>query len=230
MADLHILSLLTTFNPYSTIFRLVLAATLGGIIGWERGRHGHVAGMRTHILVCIGSAMALLVGIFCSTHLEGNVDITRIGAQVISGIGFLGVGTILIRNHTQVTGVTTAAGLWVTAAIGLAVGAGFYGGAVTCTAIVALTMTILVHVERKKKQAFFSTWLYAELSRPERVVELQTTLQKMNFSVEDFRARSPCSGISGHLGVEMNVCINSASQLADALMSLDYIAFVVKNH
>lgn len=225
-----ILSALTDFNPYSTIFRLVLAASLGGIIGWERGRHGHVAGMRTHILVCIGSAMALLVGIFCSNNLSSDVDVTRIGAQVISGIGFLGVGTILIRNQTQVTGVTTAAGLWVTAAIGLASGAGFYGGAVICTAIVALTMSILVRVEKKKKQAFFSTRLYAELSRSERVVELQNVLQEMDYTFQDFRVCSPCSGISGHLGVEMNVCTMSASQLTDALMSLDYIDFVVKNH
>lgn len=230
MTDSILSSVLNAFTPYSTIFRLVLAATLGGIIGWERGRHGHVAGMRTHILVCIGSAMALLVGIFCSTNLGSGVDVTRIGAQVISGIGFLGVGTILIRNQTQVTGVTTAAGLWVTATIGLASGMGFYGGALICTAIVVLTMSILVHVENKEKQVSLFTKLYVELSRSESVVELQSDLQKLGFSFQDFRVCSSCSGIPGHLGVEINICTSSASRMADTLMALDYIDFVVKNH
>ena len=113
-------------NVWSTVFRIFLAVLLGGLIGLERGHHGRAAGLRTHILVCMGSATAALIGVYSVSILELGGDPMRVAAQVVSGIGFLGVGTIMIRNGEHVTGLTTAAGLWATASIGLAVGIGFY--------------------------------------------------------------------------------------------------------
>lgn len=227
MAEHDLYQVLTTFNPYSVLFRLLLAAIFGGVIGWERGLHGHVAGMRTHILVCLGASVTLLVGMYCHCQLNMDVDITRIGAQVISGIGFLGVGTILIRDHTQVTGVTTAAGLWATAAIGLAIGAGFYWGALLCAFIVVVTMSILANVEKNKKQSFMFTRLYAELQESRDVVTLQEALRESDFSFGNFCICAPRSGERGRLGIEMDVRSRDSHRLVETLQQFSYIDFVV---
>ncbi|MEC0229554.1 MgtC/SapB family protein [Paenibacillus alba] len=131
-------------------FRLVLALVLGGLVGFEREMGGHSAGFRTHILVCIGSTMIVLLSMygFAEFANEPNVrlDPARLAAQVISGIGFLGAGTIM-RNGFSVSGLTTAASLWVVAAIGLSVGAGFYFGASVATALVVICLFFLNKLE-----------------------------------------------------------------------------------
>lgn len=126
--------------------RLVLAAVLGGLIGLEREWSNHAAGFRTHILVCMGSAAIMLLSIygFGEFAYEANVrmDPARLAAQVISGIGFLGAGAI-IRTGPTISGLTTAASIWVVAAIGLSVGAGFYYSAVLVTFIVLVSLFVL---------------------------------------------------------------------------------------
>ncbi|MEF9958594.1 MAG: MgtC/SapB family protein [Niameybacter sp.] len=121
---------LKELNILSTIVRLSLATLFGGIIGFERGRKRRPAGLRTHILVCIGATLAMLTNQYVVQILGVGQDATRLGAQVISGIGFLGAGTILVTGKQQVKGLTTAAGLWACACMGLAIGIGFYEGAV----------------------------------------------------------------------------------------------------
>ncbi len=117
------------------IIRTILALICAGIIGIDRDVHGAPAGFRTHILVCLGAMLAMTTGQFASIY-YGTVDPTRIGAQVISGIGFLGAGSIIITRDKHVSGLTTAAGLWASAALGLAIGIGYYEGAVIgCIAI-----------------------------------------------------------------------------------------------
>lgn len=131
--------------------RMVLAAVLGGFIGLEREWSNHAAGFRTHILVCIGSASIMLLSIYGFSQFvaEPNVrtDPARLAAQVISGIGFLGAGAI-IRNGSSISGLTTAASVWVVAAIGLSVGAGFYYAAVLATFIVLVSLFLLNKWER----------------------------------------------------------------------------------
>ncbi len=113
----------------SVLFRTFLAMLLGGILGYEREKKRHPAGFRTYLVVCLGSSLAMMTGIYLN-DLTGNGDPARIAAQVISGIGFLGAGTILVTRQRQVRGLTTAAGLWASACLGLALGAGFYSGAI----------------------------------------------------------------------------------------------------
>ena len=144
-----IIKTLTEFNLWSVIVRVALAALCGGLVGSERGRHGRAAGMRTHILVCLGAAMASLLGVFVTKELEISSDASRIAAQVISGIGFLGVGTIIVRNRSQVTGLTTAAGLWASACMGLAIGAGFYTGALIGCVLIIATTALFSKLERR---------------------------------------------------------------------------------
>ena len=109
--------------------KIFLALVVGGIIGMERGRQGRAAGMRTHILVCLGATLTAMTGMYAYEILHFGNDPLRISAQVISGIGFLGVGTILIKGRFQITGLTTAAGICCAATIGIALGIGFYEGA-----------------------------------------------------------------------------------------------------
>lgn len=133
------------------MLRIFFALVIGGLIGLERELGDHAAGFRTHILVCLGSALIMLLSIygFSSFAEEPNVqmDPARLAAQVISGIGFLGAGTIM-RTGMTVSGLTTAASLWVVAALGLAVGAGFYLGAFLATALVLICLFFLNKLEK----------------------------------------------------------------------------------
>ena len=139
-------------EPLDLVLRLSLSLLLGGIIGYEREKKSRPAGFRTHILVCVGSTLLMLISAYAFGDYVGlqgvQMDPTRLAAQVIPSIGFLGAGTIL-RNDFSVTGLTTAASLWVASAIGLAVGAGFYGGALVTTALVMISLYILNKVEKK---------------------------------------------------------------------------------
>ncbi|MDR6226998.1 MgtC/SapB family protein [Desmospora profundinema] len=137
--------------PYGeTAVRLLIATLLGGLIGWERERNNHPAGFRTHILVCTGSALIMLISIygFAPFMEESQVRFSpdRIAAQVVSGIGFLGAGTILRQGFT-VSGLTTAASLWVVAAIGLAVGCGLHFEAALTTIIALVSLELLNRAE-----------------------------------------------------------------------------------
>jgi putative Mg2+ transporter-C (MgtC) family protein len=129
--------------------RLVLALILGGIIGFERESENRPAGFRTHILVCMGAALVMITSEYIYRELipGRDVDLTRMGAQVISGIGFLGAGTI-IREGFNVKGLTTAASLWAVSCVGLAVGIGFIEGAVTATILIYITLIVLKKIEK----------------------------------------------------------------------------------
>lgn len=132
------------------VLRLVLAVLLSGLVGLEREVKGRAAGFRTHILVCAGSTLVMLTGIYLAAAERGigNVDPTRLAAQVVSGVGFLGAGTI-IQFRDSVRGLTTAASVWAAAGIGLAVGAGFYVGAISTTLIVLIVLFALSNFERR---------------------------------------------------------------------------------
>lgn len=131
------------------VIRLILAAVLSGLIGLEREVHGRAAGFRTHILVCVGSALIMMTSLHVFSLYRGlaNADPARIAAGVVMGIGFIGAGTIM-RFKASVKGLTTAASLWTIAGIGLAVGSGFYNGAIITTAIVLIVLVFFSRLER----------------------------------------------------------------------------------
>ncbi|WP_179403203.1 MgtC/SapB family protein [Burkholderia guangdongensis] len=134
------------------VSRLVLAAALGSVIGIERERLSWAAGLRTHMLVCVGSALVMIVSAFGFADVQGmpnvSLDPSRVAAQVVSGIGFLGAGSILLRGE-MVRGLTTAASVWVVAGVGLAVGGGMYTAAIAATVIVLLILAGLKPLERR---------------------------------------------------------------------------------
>lgn len=123
------LSYLREINLASVCLRIVLSLIIGGILGLERGRKNRPAGFRTYILVCLGSTLVMMTNQYVY-QVFGTSDPTRMGAQVVSGIGFLGAGTIIVTGRQQIKGITTAAGMWTSACCGLAIGIGFYEGAI----------------------------------------------------------------------------------------------------
>ncbi|ANY74400.1 magnesium transporter MgtC [Paenibacillus ihbetae] len=144
-------------NPWvidnvTILLRLLLSMLLGGLIGFERERSNHAAGLRTHILVCLGSSLIMLLSIygFADFVAEVNVriDPARLATAVITGIGFLGAGTILFTGKS-ITGLTTAASVWVVGAIGLAVGAGFYFAAIVSTLLILLNLVVFNKLEQR---------------------------------------------------------------------------------
>lgn len=135
-------------SNFEILVRLAIACLLGGLIGIERERNRHPAGLRTHILVCVGATLVMLCNIYIFDKYKGltNVDPARFGAQVISGIGFLGAGTI-IKEGPSIRGLTTAASLWAVACLGIAIGLGFYAGAILTTSFVLIILIIFSKFE-----------------------------------------------------------------------------------
>ena len=127
--------------------RLCLAVLCGGIIGLERTFRRRPAGFRTHMLICLGASMTTLTSQFLFLHMNYYTDMARIGAQVVAGIGFIGAGTIIVTRRNQIKGLTTAAGLWTCAIIGLAFGAGFYEGALFATGLILVAELVFSRLE-----------------------------------------------------------------------------------
>lgn len=146
MTYFEIMEMLRDVGAVGVILRFALALLCGGIIGLERESKRRSAGFRTHTLVCIGATLTTLVGLYI--YKSGlSTDPTRLGAQVISGMGFIGAGTIIVTTRRQVKGLTTAAGLWTSAIIGLAIGAGYYEAALIGVALVLLAALVLSRLE-----------------------------------------------------------------------------------
>lgn len=141
------------------VVRLFLAMWLGGVIGLERGRLNRPAGIRTHMIVCMASALIMMLGIYMQT-VDPDLDVTRLGAQVVSGVGFLGAGAIL-KDGFSVRGLTTAATLWVVACVGLAVGGGFYIAAILTTLLVYVSLKIWGTSSVKTSSRYLSVMVYS---------------------------------------------------------------------
>lgn len=160
-------------NLISIVIRLALAALFGGIIGFERQSARKPAGLRTHMLICIGSALVMLTGQYVYAAVAPEADPTRLGAQVISGIGFLGIGTIIIVGRQYVRGLTTAAGLWASACIGLAIGIGFYTGAIVGGVLIFVVETALRKMDSYILKYSRTINIYIEVDKSSRIHLLQ---------------------------------------------------------
>ena len=228
-----ILDFLHEFNTINVVIRLVLALVVGGVIGLERGRQGRAAGMRTHILVSIGSTMTVMIGFYANQVLGIATDPLRISAQVISGIGFLGVGTILIKGRFQITGLTTAAGLWATAAIGLALGAGFIEGALIAFVLSMLTVTFLHKFETKLNRRLTRFGIYVEISS-DTVIRPCINHLKEKYDASSIQVTAPRSGKPGNIGLEANIH-NPKNKMTPCEISmqleaeLDYVVFAIES-
>ncbi len=143
----YIEEIISTWSPLAVTIRLVVALLAGALIGFERGLKGRSARLKTHALVCVGAALVMVTSEYIANNFTGDTDLTRMGAQVISGVGFLGVGTIIVTGKNQVRGLTTAAGLWACACVGLAIGVGFLLGAIVALVGIFIILRVLSQVD-----------------------------------------------------------------------------------
>ena len=148
----------------SVALRMTLAVICGGVIGIEREYKRRPAGFRTHILICLGAAMTTLTSQYLYLFLGQYTDMARLGAQVVAGIGFIGAGTIIVTRRQRVKGLTTAAGLWAAAIIGLALGGGFYEGGLFATILILVAELFFSRVEYRMLKNAPEVNLYVEYS------------------------------------------------------------------
>ena len=227
-----VLAYLRDFNMVSILLRIVLAMLFGGTIGLERGKQGRAAGMRTHIFVCLGAVLVTIIGFYSVSILGSNGDPLRVAAQVVSGIGFLGVGTILIKGRFQITGLTTAAGLWCAAAIGIALGAGFFEGAIITFVCSVITMTLAGRIELMLNKKYSRFGIYVEISSDKHVREAITLLES-KYHVSDVQVTAPRSGTAGNVGIEANVhnrdFKTSPTDVSKTLEAEEYVIFALES-
>ena len=171
------------------VLRLLLTSVCSGIMGYEREKRNQAAGFRTYMIVSNASALVMMVNQYVF-ELYGAGDPVRMGAQVISGIGFLGAGAILVTRNQQVRGLTTAAGLWSAAIIGMAMGAGFYAGGIACFLVIYITMKFLTKIDTKIGKQPRMLNIYCELSRREYVREVIRFAQKRKYQITHLQIES----------------------------------------
>lgn len=173
---------------FSTIVRLLCAVVCGVAVGLERGMKGRPAGVKTFSLVCIGATLAMITNEYIARQV-GSGDLARMAAQVISGIGFLGAGTIMVTGANQVKGLTTAAALWVNAAIGITIGAGFYYGAIVTTILVVTCSWIFKSIDKLVLGNSRYMRLCVEAKNEECIVGLHKYFDEKNIHVKHMQRR-----------------------------------------
>ena len=202
----------------SIFVRLLLSVLCGGLIGVEREFKRRSAGFRTHILICLGAAMTTLTSEFLFLNMHYYLDISRIGAGVVSGIGFIGAGTIIVTRNQRVKGLTTAAGLWTAAIVGLTIGAGYYEGGVIATVLILLIEIVFDRFERIALRRVPEINLYVEYAEKSALESLMRFFHAKDATVNDLEiSRASESGAN-------NSCAILALQLkhrgdADELIS-----------
>lgn len=200
-----------TLDWLSVAIRLVVAVVCGGLIGLERERKHRPAGFRTHILICLGAALTTLTSQFIVLELGLFTDMARLGAQVIAGIGFIGAGTIIITKRRQVKGLTTAAGLWAGAIVGLCCGAGYVEAAVVATVIILLAELVFARLEYFIVSSARTFNLFVEYSESGLLGLIMDELKNNNVYVVDMEitksagsGRHPCAVFSIRLPRKIN--------------------------
>ncbi len=201
-------------------FRSLLAVLIGLFVGLERSRHGRAAGMRTHVLVCLGSAVTAMTGVYIN-EITGSGDVMRLAAQVISGVGFLGAGMIILKNDNMIMGLTTAAGVWATATLGIAVGYGFYSGALIGATFFLISLILLAKFERRKKNTLV---VYVEINDMKLLNNFLDRVREISSSEPVFRVYAPISNCTGHIGVDV-VMDRRKGLHAEAFLGMEGVAY-----
>lgn len=213
----------------SILLRTFLAMMLSGILGYEREKRHRPAGFRTYLVVCLGSCLAMMVGIYLSMH--ETVDASRIPAQVISGIGFLGAGTILVTRQNQVKGLTTAAGLWSMACLGLAIGAGFYTGALVSFAAIWISIRLLRVVNTHVNPSLKLVTLHVEFEKISDMSKFITFAKSQRCTVEHLemsrskRAGENAGGVSAIISLSFGEEL-TYSQIVETYGALEGVVYL----
>lgn len=187
------LQMLRGISFAALICKLLLSVLLGGVIGFERKIRGYPAGARTHMLVCVGAALTMILGQYEAAfiqsgimgHLDTKVDISRFGAQVINGIGFLGAGTILVNGRREIKGLTTATGLWTSGCLGLVIGSGFYECALGSFFFIILSATVFKRFEVWMLSRIKTMSVYMEIDSLADIPEIVRSIRDRQITILD---------------------------------------------
>ena len=195
---------LRELNEVSVVARYALAAVCGGIIGLEREHKHRPAGFRTHILVCIGAASTSLTGQYLlklgsESGMPFTADPLRLSAQVIAGIGFIGAGTIIVTKRRQVKGLTTAAGLWASAIVGIAVGIGYYEAAIVTAFLIMFTELVLSKVDRYILSNSKNLNVYVEYDTDDTLSRILQELKVRDVQIVDFEVTKTSTDSKAHI-------------------------------
>ncbi|MBR7111443.1 MAG: MgtC/SapB family protein [Clostridia bacterium] len=188
------------FHLWGAVLRMFIAMICGGIIGIEREYKRRPAGFRTHILICLGASMTTLTSQYLYLEMQWFTDLARLGAQVIAGMGFIGAGTIIVTKRRQVKGLTTAAGLFVSAIVGLAVGAGYVEAALIATGLILIIELLLSRFEYFIMSTSRNINLYIEYKENQSLIDMTEYLRTHKVSVMDLQitksgaaSQNPCA-------------------------------------
>ena len=234
------LDFMREFNMASVALRLVLAMLSGGMIGMERGRKRRAAGFRTYILVCLGAALTVLLSQYEATMLNTRwadlaqeiglrTDVSRFGAQVINGIGFLGAGTIIVTGRQQVKGLTTAAGLWASACMGIAVGAGFYECVAIAFLLIFLCIRVLPIIDNFIQDNAMIMNLYVEFESLNQVGVLINKIKSLQVQICDVEIERGREKLSQRHSAVFTIRLHrhqTHSQVLSSLSELDWICLI----
>ena len=182
---LEILNPLRELTLLSISVRMLLAVILGGLVGMEREYKRRPAGFRTHILICLGAAITTLTSQYLLLELGCYTDMARLGAQVVSGVGFIGAGTIIVTRRQRVKGLTTAAGLWVVAIMGLSLGAGFFEGSVIVAALILFAEVVICKIEYRMLDKTQEMNVFMEYNGNECLANVLSFLRENNLKLLD---------------------------------------------
>lgn len=188
----------------AVILRIFSAVVIGGIIGIERSIKNRPAGLRTYMLVSVGACLIMLTNQYIY-QVSGTGDPMRLGAQVVSGIGFLGAGTIMVTKHNQIKGLTTAAGLWSAAGVGLAVGIGFYEAAITATFAIYITLTVLHALEARVNRKTRVLEVYVEVSDRVPFRKVMADIRGLDVAIDDIQLQEDGGQDDGIRGYVMSL-------------------------
>lgn len=212
----------------SVAVRLVLATCMGALVGMERAQKRYAAGIRTFALVCLGSALATVTAIYLGSLSGGDADVGRIPGQVLTGIGFLGAGTIMVTDRKQIRGLTTAAGLWVTSTMGIAIGAGFVWGAVFCMILILATTWLMHYFSRYVESHTRTMELYVEIDK-EKVNELLRFIREQDYLIISMERRKEPVLIEGDIALRIEIDMLKKRYhpaLMDEVMDLEGVHYI----
>lgn len=223
-----ILDIARQWSSSSILIRLLCSLMAGFLIGIDRRIKMQSAGIKTHTLVCVGSALVMITGQYMHENFEGLSDISRMGAQVISGVGFLGVGTIIVTGKNQVRGLTTAAGLWACACIGLAFGIGFLEGAILALGLILVILRIFTKVDVWLVKSMKTFDLYIEFSTNRSIGRFIREVHEMGVRVGDIqisKSRLPEEGPNAVIDIELPREFSRSAFINDIRL-LEYIEYL----
>ena len=210
----------------SVALRIVAAVLIGGLIGLERGLKHRAAGLRTYMVVCLGSCLVMLTNQYIF-QVFGTGDPVRMGAQVVSGIGFLGAGTIIVTRRNQIKGLTTAAGLWTAAGVGLALGVGFYEAAIIGGVAVFVVMTLLQKMDDSMHHKSRALEIYVELDERLRIGDFLKELRSRDIEVRDTQREPDVESENGVRAYVSTLKMHKRIKHSELLEDLRAIAGVV---